>query len=514
MAALDGRLDLANLALILVLGAAVAGLWLGPVASMTACAAAVIAFNVAFVPPRGRLTVDVHQHVLLLGTMLAVSWIVVLLMARQRRLAGDARMHATRVAQLQALGDALRDADDPRACAPLLGSMLSGLTGSAAVLAFRDDVDVEGEVAEPGLAIRGDASSDEQAGLRLAVRDSMPLGAGTGRWTGQPAWYLPMRGREASHGAVMLRLPEGWTDPGGARDQAQALCDRMGLALERAGAVAAAARAREAERLQALRGTLLASISHDHRTPLATILGAASSLQEQGDRLDPGQRARLAATIVDEATQLARLTGNTLQLARLDAPGLELSLDWESVAELAGTVVGRLRRRDPSHRVEVSVAPDLPLVRCDAVLVVQLIDNLVSNALAHGAADAPVEVSVRREGDRVLIEVCDRGPGLPVDVRARPFEPFRAGDRRGGRRGAGVGLAVCRAIARVHGGELAWRDRPGGGTCFACTLPIESTPDVRDRQADGSTTDAPQAGPRRSVPASAGISGGGEASAP
>lgn len=155
------------------------------------------------------------------------------------------------------------------------------------------------------------------------------MGPGTGRYEEQPSWYLPLRGVSGAFGAALIRSATGAA--GELRDHVQALCDQLGAALERGDALRAAAAAREQAQDHALRNTLLTAISHDHRTPLATILGAASALHDQDARLSLAQRRRLAATIVDEATQLARLTDNTLQLARLGQVGVALQRDWESV---------------------------------------------------------------------------------------------------------------------------------------------------------------------------------------
>jgi two-component system sensor histidine kinase KdpD len=233
---------------------------------------------------------------------------------------------------------------------------------------------------------------------------------------------------------------------------------------------------------------MLAAISHDYGTPLATITGAASSLREQGERLAPAQRDRLAATILDEASRLARLTDNTLQLARLDGPGVTLQLDWESAEEIVGTVVRRARQRDPQRRLHARLEPGLPLLRCDALLLAQLLDNLVDNALKYSPPDAPVELLVRRMPEHVVLSVRDRGPGVPPAWRERIFEVFQrlpAVADTPAPPGAGVGLAVCRAIARAHGGELRVRPRGHGGSSFECWLPLAEAPPVIDEPAEG-----------------------------
>lgn len=484
MLLLDGHVDLANLALVLVLTAALAGVWLTPVLSMLACAAAVLAFNFVFVPPRGTFTVDVHQHALLLITMLAVSWTVSLLMARQRQLASGEHLHALRAEQLQVLGDKLRDADDLRTGGVQLQLMLSDLIGAPAALLMVSDMEPMQKAQASSIQL-GAVDGDERAGLELTQRQGCAMGPGTGRHEEQPAWYLPLRGRRSSFGAALLRLPIGPVATAAVRNHAQALCDQMGLAIERAVVTAAAAAAREEAQAQTLRNTLLTAISHDYRTPLATIMSSASSLHDQGDRLSDEQRRRLAATIVDEAEQLARLTANTLQLARLDMPGVVLRQDWESVEEIVGTVVRRVRQRAPLQRLKLRLEPGLPLLRCDAVLLVQMLENLVDNALKYGGEGAPVEVMARHIGDQVVLAVRDRGPGIAPAWRDRIFDVFQRVDSSDGapasadaptRRGAGVGLAMCRAVARAHGGELRLRPRSRGGSSFECTLPVVDPP--------------------------------------
>lgn len=491
MLAFDAQLDLANKALVMVLAAACAAIWAGAWASMAMAGVAVLAFNVVFVPPRGSLTVNLHQHALLLATMLGVSWIVTLLMARLRRHAARAERHARRSEQLRALGEALRVTDDPRAQATALQQALAGLgAGSTALMLAhpgsvpqitqageRADVRLDAD-ADAGAAVLGTVSADEAAGLQLCHEDGRPMGPGTGRHEEQAAWYLPLRGRHGPQGAALLRLPDTRVPADGVLAHAQALCDQLGAAREQATATQVAAEARASAQAQALRNTLLAAISHDHRTPLATILGAASALHDQAERLSSTQRQRLAATIVDEATQLSRLTDNTLQLARLGAPGLALHRDWESVEEIVGSVLRRVRQRDAAGLVKARVLPGLPLIHCDAVLLVQLLDNLVDNALKHGGGAAPVEVLARRAGERLLMAVRDRGPGVPLAMREHVFGTFQRGPAADPalRRGAGVGLALCRAIAQAHGGELRLRPRGHGGASFELLLPIEPAP--------------------------------------
>jgi two-component system sensor histidine kinase KdpD len=327
--------------------------------------------------------------------------------------------------------------------------------------------------------VTGEPTAEQLAGLWLCLRQAGAFGPGTGRHEDQPHWYLPLRARGAAFGAAQVPPCRDDAARHETASHAQALCDQMGLALERAHALHLAAQAREQAQLQQVRNALLSAISHDYRTPLATILGAASSLQAQDAQLDSAQRRRLAASIVDEADRLARLADNTLQLARLDAPGLTLARDWESVEEMVGTAIARIRRQDPQRRVHPRVEPGLPLWQCDAVLVVQMLVNLLDNALKYGAPDAPVELAVRRVGDELVFAVLDRGPGVPAAQAERIFDVFQRGaGAADAAAGSGVGLALCRAVARVHGGRLLLRARRRGGSSFECRLPLGAAPPV------------------------------------
>jgi two-component system sensor histidine kinase KdpD len=501
---LDGRVDLASQALLLVLAAALAAVGWPPWLSLLACPSAVLAFNFFFVPPRGSFSVHLRQHALLLATMLAVSVVVAVLVAQQRRLALRAQRLVRQSEQLRRLGETLREADEPRERVAMVQEALAEGCGHPVALLLPHEVGVDqaGPTLpdpSPGADVLGEPTADELTGLWLCSRQGQAMGPGTGRHEDQPAWYVPMRGRSGAYGAALLPLSAWPSQPSGAlrvlsgaapglanagdlaRElaHAQALCDQAGVALERAAALRAATASREAAQAQALRNTLLAAISHDHRTPLATILGAAGSLHDQGDRLGPAQRQRLAATIVDEAAQLTRLTDNTLQLARLGAGALAIRRDWESAEEIVGTVLRRTRQRDPGRRLRARVQPDLPLLQVDALLMVQLLDNLVDNALKHGGDAGPVEIVARRSGDEIVLAVRDRGSGVPLALRERIFETFQRGPSAA-LRGAGVGLAVCRAIAHAHGGELRLRARSHGGSSFEFVLPVQDQPGPGD----------------------------------
>lgn len=474
--ALDGRIDLANQALVLVAAAAVAAVWLPAWVNALGAVAAVVAFNWCFVPPRYSLSIDLGQHALLLATLIVVAWTVSALVAAQRRLADTAARDAHHEARLRAWGDTLRDAPEPARLAGALQQALAEASGGPVAVQLAATAAADADAGPDA----GTADATQRAGLALCMQEARAMGPGTGRHEEQPDLYLPLRARGPAQGAAVLQGFGRRPVPPGAVPHGQALCDQLGQALQRAAAEGEARTLRDTARDQATRNALLAAIAHDHRTPLATILGAASALAEQDARLEPAQRRRLAQGIADEARRLARVTDNTLQLARLDTPGLALRCDWESAEELVGATLARAQRRAESQRLQARVEPGLPLLWCDATLLSQLLDNLVDNALKYGGDAAPVEILACREGPSLLVAVRDRGPGVQAAWRERIFQAFQRGDpdTLADRPGAGLGLAVCRAIARAHGGTLRLRERRCGGSAFECRLPVAPQPQL------------------------------------
>ncbi len=479
---LDGQLDLANLAMLLVLASALASLWLPAWASALGSALAVLAFNWTFVPPRYTFSVDLHQNALLLLAMLLVNWIIAGLVIRQRRLAEAANAVAEREARLRQWGDTLRDASDPAAHAAALQTALAQATGAPVVVSALRGLGSQPEDAST-LTV-GEPNGEQRTGLALCIRDGRAMGSGSGRYDELPDAYLPLRGRGITLGAALVRDFARHPQAAELRPHLQALCDQMGGALHRSLITLQEQQAREQAQLQATRSAFLAAISHDYRTPLATIMGAASALQAQGERMDAGQRHQLAAGIVEESERLARLTDNTLQLARLDAPAVSLRCDWESAEEIVGAVLRRARQRPQGARIKAWVEPGLPLLWCDAMLVSQLLDNLLDNALKYSPADSPVALHAARSGDDICLSVSDQGPGISPAWRERVFEVFQRGESGAApvgsereRQGAGVGLAVCRAIARAHQGELQLVAPPGGGCRFDFRLPLRAAAD-------------------------------------
>ena len=235
-----------------------------------------------------------------------------------------------------------------------------------------------------------------------------------------------------------------------------------------------------------LRAAILSSVSHDLRTPLAAITGAASSLIDASGGMTEEARRELLQTIYEEADRLGIQVNNLLEMTRLQAGALTVKKELVPIEEPIGSVRRRLDRQLKSRIVTVSIPPDLPPVHVDSVLIEQVFFNLLENAARYTPSGSPIELSAVREGDLVIVEVTDHGPGFAAGEEERVFDKFYRGALGATTRGAGLGLSICKGIVEAHGGRISARNQPGGGAVVAFTLPL----------------DAPNAPPREPAPVS------------
>jgi two-component system sensor histidine kinase KdpD len=266
-------------------------------------------------------------------------------------------------------------------------------------------------------------------------------------------------------------------------DLLETLARQAASALERVELASEAEQARVAVETERLRNTLLSSVSHDLRTPLATITGAASTLLQPA-RLDPDTERELKESIYDEAERLNRLVTNLLDMTRLESGSLQLTRDWNSIEELVGTALARLERSLTGRPLSLSIPADLPLVPVDGVLIEQLLVNLLDNATKYTPPGSRISVSASSSGRAVLVVVADEGPGLPAGSEERVFEKFyRAAP---GQRGFGLGLPICKAIVAAHGGQIEAENRVPRGASFRFSLPLGEAPQpsVHENAAD------------------------------
>jgi len=318
--------------------------------------------------------------------------------------------------------------------------------------------------------------------------DDKSVGAAAWAWShGKPAgrgsatlpaalWlFLPLKTARSSVGVLGVQMTEDADLPSpGQTRLLETLADQAAVAIERTTLVADIEAARVATERERLRSALLSSLSHDLRTPLVSIIGAASSLINYDDKLDAANRRDLAQTVLDEAERLNRFVQNLLDMTRLGAGALKPRLDWADLRDVVGAAVERARRLSRNHDIRVEIDPEMPLLCVDPVLLEQVFFNLLDNACKYAPPGTTVKVWAKQTANHIAIEVADQGPGIPPEDRERVFDMFyRVGQVDSQAAGTGLGLAICRGIVDAHGGSIkAEPGLNGAGACIVIHLPL------------------------------------------
>ncbi len=465
-----------NVAMLYLLGVALAATTCGRGPSVAAAIAAVAVFDFVFVPPYLTFAVSDVQYLVTFGVMLAVALALSRLALRLREQAELARGRERRTAALHRLTRDLAGVPDAGRMGERIVQAVSETFGGPAVLLL------------PGAHGRLAAAAGDAAGFGDAAHESgvaqwafdhdQPAGRGTDTLPSAGGLYLPMSTAGGPVGVLGMRPAGASLAPGPDTLRfLQTFARQAAISLERTRLAAEAERARVETETERARAALLASVSHDLRTPLAVITGTATTLLSPDAPADAGTRRELLEAIAEESARLGRLVEDLLQMTRLEA-GVPPHLEWVPVEELVGSALALTEGPLRGHEVRVDVEPGMPLARLDEVLVTQALVHLLENAARHTPAGTAVEVAARRDGGWIAVEVSDRGPGLEPGDESRVFEKFwraagagRAAGAPGRPAGTGLGLAICRAIVEAHGGRVEAARRPGGGARFTLRLP-------------------------------------------
>lgn len=465
-----GSFELSNLVMIYLLGVTVAGLRLGRGPSVLTAVLNVAAFDVLFVPPRFTFAVSDVQYVLTFAVMLIVALVIATLVANVRQQTRVAGARERRTALLYAMSRELAATRGISSMAGIAIKHVAEVFQCKAVILLPD---ASGKLHYPrDPPVAGAFRGADLAVAQWVADHGRRAGLGSDTLAAAPGVYLPLGDSERRLGVLAVLpmnqrrvlLPE-------QRHLLETFAGQIGIALERARLAEAAEAARVARERESLRNTLLASISHDLRTPLAVIAGAGSTLAQHAETLDAPTRKSLAHSIETQAQEMAGLISNVLDLVRFESGETPLRRDWESLDDLVGAALNRAEQRLAKHPVELQLPPELPPVYVDANLIVQVFLNLFDNAAKYTPAGTRICVSAATDASMLLVTVDDDGPGLPGGDPARLFDKFQRGGEEGTIVGVGLGLAICRAIIQAHGGTISARNRQGGGARFEFTLP-------------------------------------------
>lgn len=471
------NLSEANVAMVLLLGVLFVAAQYGRRAGVIASVATVLAFDFFFVPPYFTFSVSDGQYLITFAVMLLIALVTSGLTARIREQVESSRERERRTESLYRLSRQLAGASGSEFLVTMAGRQVQEILGGEVVVLLPDD--------SQKLVVRvGHETSVARNATDLVVAQwvfehQQIAGAGTETLPNATALFIPLAGSQGNVGVLGVKVKEIQRLHAPTQRQLLETCASLiALAIERDKLALESQRVMVQAESERLRSSLLSAVSHDLRTPLAAIAGASSSLLDLPHGGDEITRRELLQTVVDESQRLARLVDNLLEMTRIESGAVQIHKQWNVLEEVVGSALHHAKPALGDHPIHVEVPVDLPLIPFDGVLIEQVLINILENAAKYSPTGSPVEVRARHGEKHVVIEVLDRGHGLSPGDEHRVFEKFYRGDSAvaDGQRGVGLGLAICQAIVKAHGGTIHAANRPDGGARFWFTLPLEGPP--------------------------------------
>ena len=471
----DQYLSITNVAMVFLLGVALVASRYGRGPTILACFLSIAAFDFCFVPPRFSFAVSDVGYVLTFGVMLAIALIISSMTLRIRAQAETARERERSTAALYAMTRELAATRGESELVTVVARHVRDTFGVATQILLPDP---GGRLAAPiGAAPAYPMDEKELSVAAWVFERGRVAGVGTDTLPGAQGRYLPLVASTGIIGVLGLRPadPKQFQDPLVQR-LLETFAGQAALALERAVLAERAQREQLEIEAERLRTSLLSSLSHDMRTPLAAITGALSSLLDDRGAASEASRRELLKTALEEAQRMNRLIGNLLDMIRVESGALQVQKEWQPLEEPIGVALIRLEERLRDHPVTVKLPPDLPLVPLDGILIEQVFINLLENAVKYTPRGTPIEISAAPTNGAVRIDVADAGPGLPPGEESHIFEKFYRAPSATATSGVGLGLTIVRGIVTAHGGRIWAENRPGGGAVFRFTLPLAGAP--------------------------------------
>ncbi len=462
-----------NLVMIYLLTVVIAAMYLGRGPAILASILGVLAFDFFFVPPFLTFVVADTEYIITFIGLFTVGVVISYLAVRAREQAETAQNRAADTTALFALSRDLAIADG-------FDAVIEAIT-THIEQAFQREVVIFTNGNDQGLQAysRQPDSTPNEAEMAVALwafEHGESAGRGTDTLPAAQSRYMPLKTYTRIVGVLGIRPKDAasYLTPD-ERRLLEAFASQAALAIER---VQLAEKARQAELLHAterLQTALLNSISHDLRTPLVSITGALTSLQDGGVVLDDEIRASLIETAREEADRLNRLVGNLLSMTRLEGGAMKVIISPGDVQDAVGAALEQLKDRVAGRPVQIAIPDDFPLVPMDFALMVQVLVNVVDNAIKYSATESPIEIETRLDGEWASLTIADRGIGIPEDDLFRVFDKFYRVQRPDNVTGTGLGLAICKGIIEAHGGRITARNRAGGGVAIHISLPLKAS---------------------------------------
>jgi two-component system sensor histidine kinase KdpD len=459
-----------NLVVIFLLSVILAAVYLGRGPAVLASILGVLAFDFFFVPPNLTLVVSDTEYILTFIGMLAVGLVISHLMSMVREQAVAALRREMQTVALYELGRDLTITTGLENVAQTVIARIDKTFNRDAAIFLPIGGILKDYATSPGLVI----SEDEFAVANWTFKHGQVAGQGTDTLPEASMRYQPLKTMRGAVGTLGIQSTahDGTLN----RDQIRTLdsfANQIALAIERARLDEQARQAELLEITDKLQNALLNSISHDLRTPLASITGALSSLNDEEVTLDETARRSLIETASEEADRLNRLVGNLLDMTRLEAGAINVKREVCDIQDVIGVTLEELGPRLAERSLKVEISDNLPLVPMDFVLIERVLLNIIDNALKYSPTESTIEIRAHKADRFVKVMVLDQGVGIPPEDLERIFDKFYRVQRPGNVTGTGLGLAICKGIVEAHGGTISAENQPGGGTVITFALPEE-----------------------------------------
>lgn len=480
-----GPLNIGLLYLTVVIGATT---FAGRRAGITSSVLGFALFNFFLIPPYLTFEVSHLRDIFALFVFLGVSLLISWLLAQAREQAQQARQRADDVSRLYELSQAISSAQHPDDVLPKIAAKVAEVFGVKACWIFLPDDQLRLVVKAQAPEGARPPTSSELGVVQKAFDQAGEAGQGDFSPTGlrqhaegREPTFLPLRAANRTIGVLGVADKEGRPFTAAERTILATFAGQAALALERLRLIREADRAEMLERTDKLKSALMSAVSHDLRTPLASITASVTSLLEPDIKWDEETQQDFLQGIYDEARRLNVLVGNLLDMSRIEGGALRPEKEWYSIIEVVEAVVQRLEPALADHRLTVNFERDVPLTLLDFSQIDQVLTNLLENAVKHTAPLTTVSINVRRTGDVIEVNVADTGAGVPPEELPRLFDKFykvNSGKRSGG---VGLGLAISKGLVEAHGGRIWANNAKGGGLEITFTLPIVAAQDDAER---------------------------------
>jgi two-component system sensor histidine kinase KdpD len=467
-----------NLVMIYLLVVVLAALYLGRGPAVLAAVLSVLLFDFFFVPPYLTLAVSQVEYLFTFLALLIVGLLISDLAARvQEQLDATRRREREKTALYNLSRDLAVSVDLESVAQAVRTNASQTLDREVAVWMPDSNRETGFRLYSPGS--NAALAEQEMAVVTWAFEHGQPAGRGTDIQPEASLRCLPLNTARGNVGVLAVRPAE--TGQYLTPDRLillEAFASVTAVAIERVHLAEEVGQLKLLETAEKLQSALLNSISHDLRTPLVSITGALTTLQEKDVGLDEEARAILIDTAADEAGRLNRLVGNLLDITRLEAGAIRVQRELRDVQDVIGAALRQVGERIDNRPVEIDIPPDLPLVPLDFTLVVHVLVNLIDNALKYSPLRSPIHISTYTSDGSVSIEVADQGIGIPRDDLERVFDKFYRVQRPNSVMGTGLGLSISKGFVEAHGGQIAAMNRSGGGTVVKLSLPLMEAVDA------------------------------------